>query len=344
MNMNATSMQNYWFPGSANQRSIFNFTNGVLDIESPGFPLVPEDSDNFGNVITLPDAVGYYIIGKYLVDSAFTTVAGSTGIFDALTPTVANCMFAPDIYEKNAAHLYYIDNNGLHYGHITRDLVQRSSLDTLLKVTLTLPPIANSPLCILGHPSGEGNWLFYINKQDDSLKLVVVYCLGSDEISSYSLTLSGSGMPVSIDAYKNRIALVCDDASLVYGVLTAKDSAMTIAVSGRIDGLSPDCIQSAFSAEGNSLFWLTKEPDGCYVNYRNMTTGTVTSTLTSGNYAAMKCGPDNIIYGLSCKTRSASTLLTVTPKNVSDDFSVSEIFASANGGYFPATGWNLYSV
>lgn len=344
MNMNAKYMQNYWFPGSANQRSIFNFTNGVLDIESPGFPLVPEDSDNFGNVITLPDGVGYYIIGKYLVDSAFTTVAGSTGIFDDLTPTVANCMFAPDIDEKNAAHLYYIDNNGLHYGHITRDLVQKSSLDTLLKMPLTLPPVASSPLGILGHPSGGGCWLFYINKQDDSLKLVVVYCLKCDEISSYSITLPGSGMPVSIDTFKNRIALVCDDVSLIYGVLTAKDSAMSIAMSGRIDGLSPDCIQSAFSAEGNSLFWLTKEPDGYYVNYRNMTTGAVISTPTSGNYAAMKCGPDNIIYGLSSKTRGASTLLTVTPKNVADDFSVSEIFASANGGYFPATGWNLYSV
>lgn len=344
MTMNTESMQNYWFPGHANQRAIFDFTEGVLNIELPGFPLVPTDSNNFGNVITLPGGVGYYIIGKYLVDSGFTPVAGAEGIFDNLDTSIANCAFAPDTTAGSDAHLYFIDSTGLHYGHITRSVSQNSSLDTLSQVSLTLPPISRSPLCIQGNASDDTQWLYYLSLQDSLMRLVVVCVKGGTELSSCGVTLPGSGVPVSIEICKNHIALTCDDASLVYGSLSASGEVMIINLEDSVSGLSPDCVQCAFSADGNTLFWLTKQAGRCYVNYKSLVTTMLNSSAVSGNYIALKCGPDQIVYGLSHLTLSSPTLLTVTPTGQADAFSVAEILVSTNGGYFPATGWNVYSV
>lgn len=338
-----TGLQNYWFPGEANARAIFDFTSGVLSIESPGFPLVPEDSNNFGNVITLSDSVGYYIIGKYLVDAVFTTVTGSEGIFDKLVADIANCAFAPDLSDADAAQLYFIDSDGLHYGHIKRNLLQESSLDILATVSLALPPEVSSPLCILGDPTGQGNWLFYVATQNRIPKLVVSYCEAGVEILSQSFDLPKYGTPTHIDVYKNKISIIYNTCTLHYGTLIALDKLMTVTLDGTLTGLSVDCIQSAFSADGNSLFWLTKHLGSCNVNYVNLTTGAVVSSPTSGVYKALKCGPDNTLYGLSQTTLSASTLLTVVPTAAADEFSISEIFTPANGGFFPATGWGLYS-
>ena len=343
MNANSISMQDYWFPGSANQRAIFDFTNGVLEIESPGFPLVPEDSVNFGNVITLSDNLGYYIIGKYLVDSNFTVVAGSDAIFNNANADVANCAFAPVVNESNAAHLYFIDNAGLHYGHISQNVFRHSTLDALTLVPLTFAPAENSPLCILGDADGNGNWLFYFTVQDALFKLVTVYCEAAVERSSTLLSAPDTELPVSMDIHKNKIALVYESGRLVYGSLTAAGETMNVTLDGSITGLSAVFIQSAFSADSHSLFWITNDAGVHNLNHLNMITGKITTTAVSGNYKALKRGPDDVIYGLSFKTQRSSTLLIVTPNNLANDFSVSEIFTPANGGYFPATAWNVYT-
>lgn len=336
-------MQDYWFPGYASQRSIFDFTNGVLNIESPGIPLVPEDSNNFGNVITLNNDVGYYIIGKYLMDSAYNVVSGSGGIFDKAPANIACCAFAPDVNNNNAAHLYFIDAEGLHYGNIKRSMINESSIDSLNLIALSLPPMQNSPLSIMGDRYADGNWLFYISQQDDTQRLVVAYCSAAQEITTTHVLLPSAGMPISIDVCKNRIAVVFDDASLLYGTLTVSNKMMSVAIDDSINGLSHECVQSAFSASATSLFWLTKESKVGYINFRNMLTGAVTRQATVGIYKALKRGPDNAIYGLCHRTKGSSTLLIITPTGPEEEYSVSEIFASANGGYFPATGWSVYS-
>lgn len=338
------NMQKYWYPGRANQRSIFDFTNDVLDIESPGFPLVPEDSDNFGNVITLPTGWGYAIIGKYIVDTNYTVVTGADGIFDRLSGTIANCSFAPDVNTENAAHLYYIDTDGLHYGHIQRKINQESVLDTLMTVSLAMPAMTNSPLAILGNATGEGYWLFYLHQQDNIKKLITSWVEAGVEVASSAILFPGEGIPVSIEVYQNQIALVCDDGCLVYGSLVASGQKLAVTLNDRIPGLSKKCVQCTYSADGNSLFWLSKQDKVHYINYRNLTTGADTRAETVGHYIAVKCGPDQVIYGLSHLTNSSSTLLVITPNAQKDDFSISESFDSANGGYFPSCGWNTYSA
>jgi hypothetical protein len=339
MNINIDMMQLYWFPGNANQRSIFDFNSGVLQIESPGFPLVPVDSNNFGNVITLADGTGYSLLGKYLMDSNFSTVNNTESLFSNLSPTVANCSFSPDFNNKNYANLYFIDSGGLNYVHISRNLLKESTADVIAIMPLTLPPMLNSPLCILGDSINGGNWLFYITEYNKVHKLVSLYCKDGQSTSYSSVFLPCGGAPICIDVKSNRIAIIRDDASLVYGEIVVQTESIDVQFTEIISGLSSTLIQSAFSADGNSLFYMTDIGGAHYVNYRNLTTGSITQEPTTGKYIALKCGPDDVIYGLSIKTIGTATLLTVTPTTPVDGFSVSEILVPTNGGYFPATEW-----
>jgi hypothetical protein len=340
--MISSAMQNYWFPGHANQRSIFDFTSGVMDIQTPGFPLVPEDSDNFGNVITLENDVGYYILGKYLMDGNFSVVSGSDGLFNKIPANIACCTFAPDNANTSSAHLYFIDSDGLHYAHISRNIFKESSIDTLALVSLVYKPIENSPLCILGDSVGGGNWLIYVSVVNNLKRLVTIYCEADTVLDSEQTLLPIQDNPVSIDIYKNNAAIVFDSYCLLYGSITASDKKMAISIDGMITNLSNDCVQTAFSATGKYLFWLTKISEQCFINYMDILSGTVTTIQTSGVYKALKRGADNVIYGLHNLTLNSSTLLTITPNDQLGNFSVLEIFATANGGYFPATGWDVY--
>ncbi|EOC1312799.1 hypothetical protein [Cronobacter turicensis] len=340
----AINTQNYWFPGKANQRSIFDFTNDVLNIESPGFPLVPVDSDNFGNVITLENDIGYYILGKYLMDSTFTVVTGSSGIFDKVPENISCNAFAPDTNNANAAHLYFIDSDGLHYGHISRDILKESSIDRLSLISLTYAPVPNSPLCLLGDSINGGNWLVYISIENNLKRLVAVYCKADVVLDCEQTLLPIQDNPVNIDMYKNRIAIVFKTYNLLYGTVSVTDMKMSIAINGMIANISADCVQTAFSASGSTLFWLTKTFGKCSVNYMDLLSGVITTTATTGVYQALKRGADNVIYGLNHQTSGSSTLLAVTPNGMLNDFSVSESFVTANGGYFPATGWDIYSL
>lgn len=341
MRSNSDSMQLYWFPGYAATRSIFDFTHDVMKIEIPGFQLTPEESNNFGNVITLPGGAGYYIIGKSLVDTEFTVVSGSEGLFASVPEKVANFVFSPD--GDAAAHLYFMDKDGLHYGHIVRETAQRSSLDSHRLVPLSILPMENSPLCILGSSTGGETWLFYINQQSDGYRLVIVECQ-TTSITAYSvIPLSITAAPVSIEVSRNQIALVCSNATLVYGTLSVDGNIMNATLDNHITGLTSGCVQCAFSGDGDTLFWPTTVAGTHYINFQNRMTGTSVSYPTVGVYTALKCGPDQIIYGLSTTSRSPSTLLTVTPDNLNGDYSVLEIYSYTNGGYFPSTGWSVYS-
>lgn len=342
--MTGSTMQNYWFPGDANQRSIFDFTAGALDIGTPGFPLVPEDSNNFGNVITLENDVSYYIIGKYLIDANFAVVSGSDNILNKTPATIACCAFAPDQSNADAAHLYFIDSEGLHYGHISRNLIKESSIDALACLPLTYAPVLNSPLCLLGDSINGGNWLVYIGMKNNLKRLIAVYCEAGTVVDCEQTLLPVQDNPVSIDICNNRIAIVFQTGNLLYGKLSVSEKKMTIAIDGMITEMSSDCVQTAFCATAQSLFWLTRTSGNGFINYMDMLSGTVTTVATGGNYKALKRGPDNVIYGLSHLKAGTPTLLTVTPNGSPNDFSVSEIFVSASGGYFPSTGWDVYSL
>lgn len=340
MNFNSETFQQFWFPGSANNRYIFDFTNDVMQIESPGFPLVPTDSDNFGNVITLPGGTGYYIIGKYLMDSTYKSVENSETLFQSLPANVANCAFAPDPSNQDYARLYFIDSNGLNYVHINRNISNVSSVDVTAIIPLQLPPMANSPLSILGDAINDANWLFYISEQDGIYKLVSVYCKESQATTFSSVFLPCGGIPTCIDISGNNISVLRNNASLVFGTFTLADGIVDVNMKEAITGLSSVCIQSAFSVDGNTLFYLTEENKTHVLNAINLTTNATIKSTTTGKYIALKRGLDNIIYGLSTKTVSSSTVLTVTPNTTADDFSVSEFFSPVNGGYFPSSGWS----
>lgn len=340
MTFNSETYQQYWFPGSANNRSIFDFTNDVMQIESPGFPLVPVDSDNFGNVITLPGGTGYYILGKYLMDSTFKTVADASGLFDSLPANVANCAFAPDASAADDAHLYFIDSVGLNYAHIKRNLMNDSSVDAKAIIALPVEAMINSPLSIVGDTANGGCWLFYVAEKDGMYKLVNVYCKDNQVVSHSAVFLPCGGVPTCIDISKNNIAIQRNNASLVYGQFTIAGNVLDVHLAESVTGLSTVFIQSAFSVDGNTLFYVTEEDKKHVLNALNLTTGGVTKSFTTGKYIALKRGLDNIIYGLSVKTTSSSTVLTVTPNTAADDFSVAEFFSAVNGGYFPSTGWS----
>ena len=340
MTSTSDSYQKYWFPGSANDRYIFDFTNDVMQIESPGFPLVPTDSDNFGNVITLPSGVGYYILGKYLMDSTYKTVENSEELFVNLPENIANCSFAPDNNDPKCAHLYFIDSAGLNYAHINRNVINDSSVDVMAIVSLDIPAIENSPLSIIGDSINGGNWLFYISKKDEVYKLESVYCEESQVSAKCSVFLPLGGIPTCIDIMNNNIAVLCNDNSLAYGTFKISGNVVDINFVDSIKDLSSDFTQSAFSTDGNTLFYLTEENSMNILNSQNLTTNTIKKSTTVGKYAALKLGPDKIIYGLSIKTADSSTVLTVTPNTVADEFSVAEFFSPVNGGYFPSTGWD----
>jgi hypothetical protein len=340
MTFNSETYQQYWFPGSANNRCIFDFTNDVMQIESPGFPMVPVDSDNFGNVITLPGGTGYYILGKYLMDSTFKTVADASGLFDNLPANVANCAFAPDVSAEDDAHLYFIDSFGLNYAHIKRNLINDSSIDEKAIIALPVKAMVNSPLSIVGDTANGGCWLFYVSEIDGTYRLVNVYYKDNQVVSHSAVFLPHGGVPTCIDISKNNIAVMRNNASLLYGQFTITGNVVDVNLTESVTGLSTVFIQSAFSVDGNTLFYVTEEDNKNMLNTLNLTTGGVTKLNTTGKYIALKRGLDNIIYGLSIKTTRSSTVLTVTPNTVADDFSVAEFYSPVNGGYFPSSGWS----
>ncbi|WP_297116174.1 hypothetical protein [uncultured Enterobacter sp.] len=336
--------QNYWFPGHANHREIFDFTGNILNIETPGFPLAPHDSNNFGNVITLENESGYYIIGKYLMDNNFSVVTGSDGIFDNVPSDIPCCTFAPDMSNPAAAHLYYIDEEGLHYGHISKNIAKESTISAPVLVSLPLPPDKDSPLCILGDGSGTGNWLFYSSGEKDTHVIAAAYCEADSVLCVESTVLNNENNIINIDICQNRISLLTQNADLMYGTLSAADNKMSVDIDYTINNLSSDCIQTAFSSSASSLFWLTKNMEGCAINQLNYLTGEVVTTTVKGDYIALKCGPDNIIYGLDRRELGSSTLLTIMPDDDLGTYSIAEISLATSGGYFPATGWFAYNA
>ncbi|WP_312583996.1 hypothetical protein [Atlantibacter sp.] len=337
------SFQQYWYPGSANNRYIFNFSSGVLEINSPGFPLVPEDTENFGNVITLPDGSGYSLLGRYLMDSDFKVVSKSEGIFDNLALDIANCAFAPETDNLQNALLYFIDVDTMKYAHITHNTFQESVVDVLIEVPLALDPAANSPLSIQGDTQGHGNWLFYITQTQETYALVCVFCQGNQTKNSSHVFLPPGGVPVSIDIQGNRLTIVRDDNTLDYGTFIRSEQGVYFQWQNLISNLTDNFVQSAFSKDGTLLFYTTDTDSQYQLHAFNVITGTTVDTPLAGHYFALKRGPDNIIYGLSRKGASPSTLLAITPTNKMDEFSISEILTPANGGFFPSTAWvDLY--
>lgn len=339
MNISTDVRQNYWFPGTANHRSIFDFTQDVMQIQTPGFPLVPVDSDNFGNVISLSGGNGYYIIGKYVMDYNFSPVENTEDLLVNVQPTVANCAFAPDLADSNNAQLYFIDKEGLHYVHLKQNILKESTADIISLVSLPVLPLANSPLCILGDAENGGNWLFFITSKEDIYYLASVYCKESKMTNIRETPLPVNGIPTFIDIKNSTIAIHQNTNSLIHGTLSINDNVAETQFIDTISGLSTTFFQSAFSVDGNSLFYVTEESRKYYLNCYNLTTGVITKTPTVGKYIALKCGVDNIIYGLSVKTSASATLLVVTPTEIADQFSISETYVSVSGGYFPSTGW-----
>lgn len=340
----AKPSQNYWFPGQANHREIFDFTGNILNIETPGFPLAPHDSNSFGNVITFENESGYYIIGKYLMDNNFSVVTGSEGIFDNVPSDIPCCSFAPDISNPAAAHLYYIDDEGLHYCHITQNIAKESIISSPVLVSLPLPPGKNSSLCILGDGSGTGNWLFYTSGEKETHVIAAAYCEADSTLCVETTLLNNENNIINIDICQNKIALLTQNADLVYGTISAAGNTMSVAIDATINNLSDDCVQTAFSSSSSSLFWLTKNMEKCAINELNYLTGKVTTTNVKGDYIALKCGPDDVIYGLDQRELGSSTLLTITPDNNLGTYSIAEIYLATSGGYFPATGWFAYTA
>jgi len=337
-----SSFQKLWFPGEKNNRSIFNFNNGVLNIESPGFPLVPEDKNNFGNVITLGNGVGYYIIGKYLVDDHFKVINDSNGIFDNISMEIPCTAFAPDYENPKSAFIYYIDYLGLHVGHIKRNLINESSLDSLVTVSLTHTPSSNTPLAILGDASGNGLWVFYISDDNDLQKLIAAHIVTGVEVNRSKFNLTNQSGPINIDISKSRIAILFKDKCLHYGMLYLSKESVSIEIAGEIENISPYCVQSAFSSTSNSLFWLEEKHSKNYLKRLNISSLAIESSLVNNCYKSLKCGPDNIIYGLSKSTNNQPTLLMATPNGLIEEFSVTEAIVPTEGGYFPANGWSVY--
>lgn len=337
--MSINKYQQYWFPGSAEHRFIFDFTQDVLQIEQPGFPLDPVDSENFGNAITLPDGSSYAVLGKYIMDGNSNVVNNTTNLLDAILPDVANCVFAPDMNNSGSAEFYFIDIDGLHYSHIKKNLRGESSADIISLINVPVSPMPNSPLSIIGNSKDGGNWLFYISQKADVLKLNCVYCK-QDSVVNYTSTLVPLfDLPVCIDISNDNIALVRNNASVTYGKIRFNNGVPEIYFTNTLFNLSNAMVQSAFSADGNSLLFLTEESQKHYINIYNITSQTVVKNETVGKYRALKCGPDRIIYGLSVKTLSSSTLLMISPTQLADNFSISESISGVNGGYFPGSSW-----
>lgn len=340
--------QNKWFPGVKDERCIYDFSNGLLEISKPGFPFVDNDIASFGNVFTWSDGSdrALYLIGRTLVDENYKEVDNSQGLFDTLNLNSPNVVFMPVNEEQHVVAVYFINEKGLNYARIQLNELNEYYIADSQLINMNYPPMYNSPLSIACHSEFGITWLFYIASFDGYPKLNIVKC-NETVVESVSLT----PVPVipetmSLDVTKSHISLLLEKESILYGDIKYSAESVDVNFKSNRTDISKTLKSCAFSADDKYIFFTTEEDGKNFINYIELETGYETKHQIYGSYKNLKLSPISNIYGLADKNSSTAGVfsLSVEPVDTDIHFSIVESYAEVSDGYFPNVAFKFIDL
>ncbi|CAH8188712.1 dUTP diphosphatase [Vibrio aestuarianus] len=332
--------QALWFPGTPENRYIFDFRNNVLEIlESDG--VLSEDAfESVGNTITQDeDSVSLYLIGKSLVDQHFRVVDKSNNLFKNTTLTQYNLVFSKEI-NQTTEYLdgYYVSYNALNFFRVSQnqeftEVIQHDVIDLPHRIS------QDSPLSVIAHEKLDKKWIFYTAYGQFNLNLHIAECNGSNikPITSVPLPNEFDQGQISIEVSATHIAILKKGYGILYGDVRYSDTYVDLEFRALKQDVSVELSKCAISLDDQFLVYISTEGSSDYINWLNLTTEQLSTQKLLGRYSSLKTSPIANIYGLSPQQAEGAliTLLELEPEPDGSTFIVNETYSPVSGGFFP---------